>query len=77
MIKDPANRCCKLIDVPVPSDQNSSTKATEKISKYKDLEIEITKIRRVKTEIVPVIVGELALISKGMQYNLGEISGAT
>ena len=33
--------------------------------KYKDLEIEITKIRRVKTEIVPVIVSELALISKG------------
>ena len=50
VIKDPANRCCKLIDVPVPSDQNSST-----------------KIRRVKTEIVPVIVGELALISKRMQ----------
>ena len=77
MIKDPANRCCKLTDVPVPSDQNSSTKVTEKISRYKDLEIEITKIRGVKTEIVPVIVGELALISKGMQYNLGEISGGT
>ena len=77
MIKDPANRCCKLIDVSVPSDQNTSTKVTEKISKYKDLEIEITKIRRVKTEIVPVIVSELALISKGMQYNLGEISGVT
>ena len=76
VIKDPANRCCKLIDVSVPSDQNSSTKVTEKISKYKDLEIEITQIRRVKTEIVPVIVDELALISKGMQYNLGKISGA-
>ena len=76
VIKDPANRCYKLIDVSVPSDQNSSTKVTEKISKYKDLEIEITQIRRVKTEIVPVIVDELALISKGMQYNLGKISGA-
>ena len=76
MIKDHASRCCKLIDVSVPSDQNTSTKVTEKISKYKDLEIEITKIRRVKTEIVPVIVDELALISKGMEYNLGKISGA-
>ena len=76
MIKDHASRCCKLIDVSVPSDQNTSTKVTEKISKYKDLEIEITQIRRVKTEIVPVIVDELALISKGMQYNLGKISGA-
>ena len=76
MIKDPANRCCKLIDLSVPFDQNTSTKVAEKISKYKDLEIEITKIRWVKTEIVPVIVGELALISKGMEYNLGKISGA-
>jgi len=62
--------------VSVSSDQNTSTKATEKISKYKDLEIEITKIRRVKTEIMPVIVGELALISKGIEHNLGKISGA-
>ena len=29
-----------------------------------------------KTEIVPVIVGELALISKGIEHNLGKISGA-
>ena len=76
MIKDPANRCYKLIEVSVPSDQNTSTKVTENISKYKDLKIEITKIRRVKTEIVPVIVGELAIMSKGMEYNLEKISGA-
>ena len=76
MIKDHGNRCCKIIEVSVPSDQNTSTKVTEKISKYKDLEIEITKIRRVKTEIVPVIVGELALISKEIEHNLGKISGA-
>ena len=76
LIKDHGNRFCKLIDASVPSDQNTSTKVIEKVSKYKDLEIEITKIRRVKTEIVSVIVGELALISKGMEYNLGKISGA-
>ena len=74
--KDHGNRCYKLIDVSVPSDQNTSTKVTEKISKYKDLEIEITQIRRVKTEIMPVIVGELALMSKGMEHNLGKISVA-
>ena len=68
VIKDHANRCCKLIDVSVPSEKDTSTKVTEKISKYKDLEIEITKIQRVKTEIVPVIVGELAIISKGIEH---------
>ena len=47
---------------------------------WKDLEIQRPWDRnhekRVKTEIAPVIVDELALISKGMQYNLGKISGA-
>ena len=68
--------CYKLTDVSVPCDHNTSTKVTEKISKCKVLEIEITEVRRVKTEIVPVIVSELALISKGMEHNLGKISGA-
>ena len=36
VIKDHANRCCKLIDV---SDRNTSTKVIEKLSKYKDLEM--------------------------------------
>ena len=44
VIKDHANRCCKLIDVSVPSDQNTSTTAIEKLSKYKDLEIETTRM---------------------------------
>ena len=76
LIKDHCNRCCKPIDVSVPSDQNTSIKVIKKVSKYKELKIEITKIRRVETEIVPVIVGELALISKEMECNLGKISGA-
>ena len=29
--KDHANRCCKLIDVSVPSDQNTSMKLIEKL----------------------------------------------
>ena len=58
VIKDYANRCCKLIDVSVPSDRNTSTKVIEKLSKYKDLEIETT---RMWEETVPVIVGALGL----------------
>ena len=63
VIKDHANRCCKLTHVSVPSDRNTSTKGIiEKLSKYKDLEIETTRMWGMRTETVPVIVGALGLI---------------
>ena len=57
VIKDHANRWCKLIDVSVPSDRNTSTKVIEKLSKYKDFDIENTRMWGMRTETVPVIVG--------------------
>ena len=54
-----------LIDIAVPSERNSSAKFTKKLSKYKDLEIEINRMWDMKTEAVPVVVGALGLIKKG------------
>lgn len=51
-----------LIDVAIPSDQNTSIKVSEKSSKYKDLEIEIARICQVKIEIIPVVLGALRAI---------------
>ena len=59
VVKDQANRCCKLIDVSVPSDRNTSTKVIEKLSKYKDLKIETARMWGLRTESVPIIVGAL------------------
>ena len=50
---------------------------TEKLSKYKDLEIETTRMWGMRTETVPVIVGALGLIREGMDQNLGKIPGAS
>ena len=77
VIKDQANRCCKLIDVSVPSDRNTSTKVIEKLSKYKDLEIETARMWGLRTESVPIIVGALGLIKEGMDQNSGNIPGAS
>ena len=41
----------------VPSDDNTSVKDMEKLSKYKDLEIEISKMWHMATETLPVIIG--------------------
>ena len=69
VIKDHANHCCKLIDVSVPSDRNTLMKVIEKPSKYKDLEIETTRMWGMRTKMVPVIVGALGLIREGMDQN--------
>ena len=43
-VKDHEERTCLSIDMTVPSDRNVSLKEYEKVSKYKDLEIEIQKM---------------------------------
>ena len=54
-----------LIDMTVPSERNVAAKEAEKISKYKDLQIEISKMWNTKTTIIPVAIG-LGLMRKGM-----------
>ena len=44
VIKDHKTMTCKIINMAVPSDRNTSVKVTEKLSKYKDLEIEVTRL---------------------------------
>ena len=48
-----------IIDVSIPPDRNTSTKVIEKLSKYKDLEIETMRMWGMRTETVPFIVGAL------------------
>ena len=61
----------------VPSDRNISAKEFEKLSKYEDLEIEIAKIRKMKTKAIPVIVVSPGIIKKETQKNANEIPGNT
>ena len=48
VIKDSMNSTSKPIDMAVPSDRNIALKEMEKKSKYKDLELEIQKMRHMK-----------------------------
>ena len=75
IVKDYTTKTCLLIDMSVPSDKNISVKEFDKLSKYKDLEIEIRKMWNLKTTIVPVIVGALGMIKKGTQAHLDKIPG--
>ena len=51
-----------MIDIAIPDDSNVSTKETEKLTKYKDLEIEVSRMWKVRTKIVPVITAALGEI---------------
>ena len=64
-----------LIDIAVPSESNTSAKFTEKLSKYKDLEIEVNRMWDMKTETIPVVVGTLGLIKNGLDMVTKRVSG--
>ena len=58
-----------------PSDRNTSVKVAEKLSKNKDLEIEITKMWGLKTITVPVVIGALGVAKKGIEKHIDKIPG--
>ena len=59
----------------VPSDSNISNKDFEKLSKYKDFEIENAWMWKMKTKTITVIVESLGMIKKGTQKYVSEIPG--
>ena len=74
VVKDLTNGNCKLIDMTVPSDRNIALKETEKKNKFKDLELEIERMWHMRTEVIPVVVGALGTIKKGMIENIKRVS---
>ncbi|XP_077969924.1 uncharacterized protein LOC144424459 [Styela clava] len=75
IVKDFTKKSCLLIDVAIPSERNTSKKIFEKLSKYKDLEIEIQKMWGLKTSTIPVVVGALGLIGKEFEKYVQHIPG--
>ena len=58
----------------VPSDRNIALKEIEKKSKYKDLELEIQRMWHMKTIVIPVVVGALGTVKKGMVENIEKVA---
>ena len=45
-------------------------KEVKKLSKYKDLEIKIGQMWNLKTPTIPIVIGALGLINKGVAKNV-------
>ena len=60
----------------IPTERNTSLKTLEKLTKYKDPEIEIEKMWGMKRTTVPVIIGALGLnVKKGTENYISKIPG--
>ena len=64
VLHDEKEKICLLIAISIPGDSKVNTIETEKLRKYKDLEIEVSGMWKVRTEIVLVIIGALGTIKK-------------
>jgi hypothetical protein len=53
-----------LIDIALPDDPNFNTEDTEKLSKYRDQEIGISRMWKLRTKLLSVITGALGKIKR-------------
>ena len=58
-----------------PTEKNTSVHVTEKLSKNKDLEIEIETMWGMKATTIPVVTGVLGLTKKGLEKYIQQIPG--
>ena len=69
------DRVCEIIDVAVPGDCRVTSKESGKIEKYQDLKREIlTTWAMRKVEVIPLVVGALGAIPKGLNKSLQNIA---
>ena len=63
VIKTKQEISCLLIHMSIPTEKNTSVKVSEKLSKYKDFEIEVEQMWGMKATTIPVVIGALGLIN--------------
>ena len=68
---------CKIVDFAVPADHRINLKESEKMDKYFDLARELKKLWNMKVKIVPIVIGALGTVTKGLLKGLEdfEVSG--
>ena len=66
---------CLIVDVVIPDDVNVLKKVTEKRLKYKDLQIDISRMWNVKTKVVAVVVGALGTMNDNFYKEIESILG--
>ena len=66
---------CLLIDISCPANGNIARKHAEKLTKYSDLLVEVSRMWQCWTLVVPVVLGALGTVHAGIAWWLDIISG--
>ena len=72
IINNKKMRICKIVDFAVPVDHRINLKECEK-DKYLDLARELKKLWNMKVTIVPIVIGALSRITKGLLKGLEDL----
>ena len=71
--KQKKKRICKIFDFAVPADHRINLKESEKNDKFLDLARELKKLKKMKVTIVPIVIGALGTITKGLLKGLEDL----
>ena len=66
-------RIRKIVDFAVPADHRINLKKSEKKDKYFDLARELTNLWNMKVTIVPIVIGALGTVTKGLLKGLEDL----
>ena len=74
-LRDKKVNTCFLIDIRCPADGNVGRKHAEKLAKYGDLRVYISRMWKCRTHVVPVVLGALGTVHAGIARWLDIIPG--
>ena len=73
IINKKKKRICKIVDFAVPVDHRINLKESEKKDKYLNLARELKKLWNMKVTIVPIVIGAIGTITKGLLKDLEDL----
>ena len=73
MVINKKQRTCHQVNFAVPVDHKMKMKENKKIDKYLDLARELKKLCNIKMMVIPIVVGALETVLKGLKQETGRI----
>jgi len=67
IVRDSEKGTCVSINVANSGDRNVIKKGVKKVLRYKNITLEVIRMRNLKTKVIPVIAGATATISKPLR----------